>query len=193
MSIRAIRAIRALCAVGTFALVPAVVGAQDARPISVGVMGGLSLPMGDLADGVESGYNITGNIYFRPGTSRLTFRGDVGYESFSAKGSNNIAGIDLNVLSVTGNVMFPLGSMVAEGGIRPYLIGGGGLYRTQSEGTGVASGAESEASNDLGIAVGGGVEFKLAGFTTFGEARFVNVFRDGASSRWIPITFGIRF
>jgi len=170
--------------------VPAVVGAQDARPISVGVMGGLSLPMGDLADGVESGYNITGNIYFRPGTSRLTFRGDVGYESFSAKAN---LPFDINVLSFTGNVMFPLGSMVAEGGIRPYLIGGGGLYRIKAEGTGVASGAESDASNDLGIAVGGGVEFKLAGFTTFGEARFVNVFGDGASSRWIPVTFGIRF
>jgi opacity protein-like surface antigen len=188
-----LRAIRALCAVGTFALVPAIVGAQDSKPISVGVMGGLSLPMGDLADGVESGYNITGNIYFRPGSSKLTFRGDVGYESFSAKGSNSIAGFDLNVLSVTGNVLFPLGSAVAEGGIRPYLIGGGGLYRSTAEGTGAASGFDTDATNDLGIAVGGGVEFKLAGFSTFAEARFVNVFGDGDSARWVPVTFGIRF
>jgi len=190
MSLRAIRAIRAFCAVGTFALVPVIVGAQDSKPISVGVMGGISLPMGDLADGVESGYNITGNIYFRPGSSRLTFRGDVGYESFSAKAN---LPFDLNVLSVTGNVIFPLSSAVAEGGIRPYLIGGGGLYRSSFDGTGAISGTDSESSNDLGIAVGGGVEFKLAGFSTFAEARFVNVFGDGDSSRWIPVTFGIRF
>ncbi len=190
-----LRALRALCAVGTFALLPAVAGAQDSKPISVGVMGGLSLPMGDLADGVESGYNITGNIYLKPAASRFSFRGDVGYESFGGKASNSVVGFDLNVLSVTGNILFPLSSTTAEGSIRPYLIGGGGLYRTKFEGTGTASGQESESSNDLGIGVGGGFEFKLAGFSTFAEARFVNVFGDGeqSSSRWIPITFGIRF
>ncbi len=189
-----LRTIRALCAVGTFALLPAVVGAQDSKPISVGVMGGLSLPMGDLSDAVESGYNITGNVYFRPGASRLTFRGDVGYESFGGKGSSSVAGYDLNVLSVTGNVLFPLGTNTAEGSIRPYLIGGGGLYRSTAKGTGLASGFDSDATNDLGIAVGGGLEFKLAGFSTFAEARFVNVFGDGdGNARWIPVTFGIRF
>lgn len=188
-----LRTIRAFCAVGTFALLPAVVGAQDSKPISIGVMGGLALPMGDLADGVESGYNITGSIYLRPSSSKLMFRGDIGYESFSGKGSNSIAGYDLNVLSVTGNVVFPLGMNSTEGSIRPYIIAGGGLYRSSAEGTGVASGIESDASNDLGIAVGGGLEFKLAGFSTFAEARFVNVFGDGDSARWIPITFGIRF
>jgi opacity protein-like surface antigen len=188
-----LRALRALCAVGTFALIPAVAGAQDSKPISVGVMGGLSLPVGDLGDGFDSGYNITGNIYLKPAASRFSFRGDVGYESFGAKVNNSIAGVDLNILSVTGNILFPLSSSMAEGSIRPYLIGGGGLYRSKVEGTGAASG-ESESSNDLGIGVGGGLEFKLAGFSTFAEARFVNVFGDGDSdARWIPITFGIRF
>ena len=188
-----LRSLRAICAVGTFALLPAIAGAQDSKPISVGVMGGLALPMGDLADGVESGYNITGNIYLRPSASRFMFRGDVGYESFGGKGSNSVAGFDLNVLSVTGNIILPLASTTAEGSIRPYVIGGGGLYRSKADGTGAASGISTDASNDFGIAVGGGLEFRLAGFSTFAEARFVNVFGDGDSSRCIPITFGIRF
>jgi opacity protein-like surface antigen len=185
------RALKLAGLAGTLALLPAIAGAQDARSISFGVMGGLSLPMGDLADGVESGYNITGNVYLPLG-GKLKLRGDVGYESFAGKGSSSIAGFDYNVLSVTGNVMFPLGTERAEGGIRPYLIGGGGLYRgtTKIEVAGIS---RSTSNSDLGINAGGGFEFKLSGFTTFAEARFVNVFGDGDSSSWIPLTFGIRF
>jgi opacity protein-like surface antigen len=185
------RTVRLAGVVGALALLPALAMAQDSKPISVGVMGGLSVPVGDLGDGFDSGYNITGSVYLRPGTGRLSFRGDVGYESFGSKGSNSLVSADLNVLSVTGNVLFPIGT-AAEGGIRPYLIGGGGLYRTSVDVESVV-GNDSNSSNDLGIAVGGGLEFRLAGFSTFAEARFVNVFGDGNSSRWIPITFGIRF
>ena len=175
------RTLRLAGIAGALALVPALASAQDARPISVGVMGGLSLPIGDLGDGFDSGYNITGNVYFRPAASSLTFRADLGYDSFGAKAVNG----NLNLLSVTGNVMFPMGT-AAEGGIRPYVIAGGGLYRTSFEG--------GDAESDLGVNVGGGLEFNLSGFTTFAEARFVNVFGEGDfNARYIPITFGIRF
>jgi len=176
---------------GTLALMPALAGAQDARSLSFGIMGGLSLPMGDLGNAVESGYNITGSVY-APLGGKLKLRGDVGYESFAGKGSNSVAGFDFNVLSLTGNVILPLGTERAEGGIRPYLIGGGGLFRGTTK-LNIAGISGSESSSDLGINVGGGFEFKLSGFTTFAEARFVNVFGEGDSSNWIPITFGIRF
>ncbi len=185
---------RMLCVaglVGAITILPASADAQGTRPISVGVMGGLSMPMGDLGDAVESGFNITGSIYLRPAARTLMFRGDVGYESFSGKGSNSVVGYDLNVLSFTGNVIFPLGMGEGEGSIRPYLIGGGGLYRTSIDGTGAIGGSTSDTN--FGLAAGGGLEFQLAGFSTFAEARFTNVFSDGDSSRWIPITFGIRF
>ena len=185
---------RALAVTGLAAaltLAPSAAQSQDGRAISFGVMGGLSLPMGDLSDGVNSGYNITGNIWMPLG-STLKFRGDVGYESFGGKGSTSVAGFDFNVLSLTGNVVLPLGGEKAEGGIRPYLIGGGGLYRGTIK-VNVIGLSGSESSSDLGINAGGGFEFKLSGFTTFAEARFVNVFSEGESSRWIPITFGIRF
>ncbi len=167
--------------VGVLALVPAASQAQDASKLSFGVMGGLSLPMGDFGDGFKSGYNITGSLY-APLGDKLKLRGDVGYESFEPEVS---LGNNLNVLSFAGNVMFPLGAAAAEGGARPYLIGGAGLYRFGCDGC--------DYETDLGITVGGGFEFQLSGFTTFAEARLVNVFSENESTRWIPITFGIRF
>jgi hypothetical protein len=141
------RALKLAGLAGTLALLPAIAGAQDARSISFGVMGGLSLPMGDLADGVESGYNITGNVYLPLG-GKLKLRGDVGYESFAGKGSNSVAGFDYNVLSFTGNVIMPLGAERMEGGIRPYLIGGGGLYRSSTK---VSIGGRAAAASPRAI------------------------------------------
>ncbi len=174
------RALKLIGFAGALALLPAMAGAQEASKLSFGVMGGLSLPMGDFGDGFESGYNITGSIY-APLGEKLKLRGDVGYESFDTKiGSGNI-----NVLSFAGNVILPLGTAASEGGIRPYVIGGVGAYRFGCD--------DCDSETDLGINVGGGFEFRLSGFTTFAEARFVNVFSEGDSTNWIPITFGIRF
>jgi hypothetical protein len=178
---------------GALVVMPGVAAAQDGKPVSFGVMGGLSLPMGNLGDAYDSGYNITGNVYLMPAGKRFSLRGDVGYESFGGQSIGTVASSDFSVLSVTGNILFPLGSNSSEGSMRPYLIGGAGIYRGSSDITITGLGSESVSSTDLGIAVGGGIEFKLSGFTTFAEARFTNVFSDGDSSTWIPLTFGIRF
>ena len=45
----------------------------------------------------------------------------------------------------------------------------------------------------FGINVGGGFEFALSGFDTFVEARFHSVFTDNSSTKFIPISFGIKF
>ena len=175
---------------GALAIGPSSVDAQDAKKVSFGVMGGLSMPMGDLGDGYDSGFNITGSVH-APLSGKLRLRGDIGYESFAAKGIASIVDGTFNVLSFVGNVVLPLGQEASAGGIRPYVIGGAGLYRGSSE-IELLGVSRSVSSTDLGINVGGGVEFKLSGFTTFAEARFVNVFSDGSSS-WVPITFGVRF
>ena len=186
------RIVRWFAAAGALALCTGVAGAQDSKPISFGVMGGLSLPMGDFGDAYDSGYNITGNVYLTPSGQRFRLRGDIGYENFGGQSIGSVASSDFSVLSFTGNLVFPLGTSDGEGSIRPYVIGGGGLYRGSStiEVVGVS---RSESDTNFGIAVGGGFEFQLSGFTTFAEARFTNVFSDGDSARWIPITFGIRF
>jgi hypothetical protein len=50
-----------------------------------------------------------------------------------------------------------------------------------------------DAETDFGINGGVGLEFTLTGMSTFLEARYVNVFTEGESTAFIPITFGILF
>jgi len=170
---------------------PAALSAQASsdRPVSFGISGGLSLPMGDLGDAVESGYTAAGHIFFKPASfNALSFRGDVSYDRWTTKVSD-----DANVQSL-GFVANALYNVNTTGMVKPYLLGGVGAFnsKVKLDLPGGASG-DSESSTDLGIQVGGGLRFQLSGFSTFLEAKYVNVFGDGDSSNWVPITFGIRF
>lgn len=76
--------------------------------------------------------------------------------------------------------------------VKPYVLGGLGLYNgktTADFGSAEISGSDT----NLGLQAGAGVAFQLSGFSTFAEARLVNIFSDGNSSRFVPIVFGVRF
>ncbi len=176
------------------ALMPATAAAQNSRPLSVGVMGGMSVPTGNMGNDREIGFNLTGSVYLRPGAGQFMFRGDVGYDRF--EGNRRFE--NLNVALVTASIRVPIGSAAVEGGIRPYFVGGGGLYRRTTDIVVYDAPRETRSSNDFGVAFGAGVEFGVARFNIFAEARFVSVFGDRRdvflpSARWIPVTLGVRF
>ena len=163
---------------------------QAQRSISVGVSGGLSVPMGDLADAVDLGYNVTGHIYYTRSTTKLGFRGDVGYDSWEGKGSSAALDANLSSLAFVANGTYNFGESTAS--MRPYLLVGAGMYRTKSSSE-VAGVESSTTSSDAGIQGGLGLSFKLSGFDTFLEARYVNIFSEGNSTSFAPIVFGLRF
>lgn len=182
------RALRA-CALIAAIAAPAALSAQTAdKPVTFGVSSGLSLPMGDFSEGLNSGYNITGHVYFKPAALKsLRLRGDVSFDRFSYDGTDD----SFRSLGFVGNVVYdfptPSSSMV-----KPYVLGGLGLFNGKtSVDLGALEGSRSDTN--LGIQVGGGLAFQLSGFSTFAEAKLVNVFSDGESARFIPITFGVRF
>lgn len=180
------------CALVAALLIPAVASAQTTRAVSVGASGGLSLPMGDLGKGVESGYSVAGHIFLAPASmTMLSFRGDVSYDSWKGKGAS-AASVDANTsaMGFAGNALFTLGESNAA--MRPYLLGGGGAYRFKSSAE--VLGVETESTTTKpGIQIGAGANFKLSGFSTFLEAKYVNVFTEGSSTGYVPITFGVRF
>jgi opacity protein-like surface antigen len=175
---------------------------DDIRPVQFGISAGLTMPMGDVGDAFESGFNVTGHVWYRPGTfANLSFRGDVGFDRFQAK-DIVLAGIrskgTLTAIGGVANAVYSFPQTDASALLRPYVLVGVGLYNTRQKVTltvGEGGGTEEAEDTDtnFGLQGGAGLQFNLSGFSTFAEAKFVNVFTDGSSARWVPISFGVRF
>ncbi|QJR36676.1 outer membrane beta-barrel protein [Gemmatimonas groenlandica] len=172
--------------VAALMMTPAMVSAQSSA-VGFGVSGGLSVPTGDLGDAVDAGYSIAGHVFLKPAsTKNLRFRGDVSYTGFDYKNID----ASYRSLGFVGNALLDLSS---SGGVKPYVLGGVGAFNGKAS-TKIGSAAVvSTSSTDVGIQVGGGLNFQLSGFSTFLELKYVNVFTDGNSAGYIPITFGVRF
>ncbi|MGI8547956.1 MAG: outer membrane beta-barrel protein [Gemmatimonadaceae bacterium] len=135
------------------------------RPFSFGVSGGAAVPTGDLSDVASVGYNVTGSLGLSVPTLPVGLRVDGAYNSFGIKndlltgtGAGNVDG-NARVLSLTGNLVLPIPLVL----IRPYLIGGAGIYNvrlsaTATDQNGTSSGSASESK--FGFNLGAGVTIR---------------------------------
>ncbi|GAC1526001.1 MAG: hypothetical protein NVS2B16_34370 [Chloroflexota bacterium] len=160
-------------------------GAQS--PISLGLAAGASFPTGDVSNQANTGYNIQGSIAAHVPAAPIGFRADVLFNQFGGKGL--AGGGNLNILGVNGNATI---GIPVDIGFSPYLIGGIGYYHL--------SGDKTASDDKFGVNGGIGTRFGLAGFSTFAEVRYhnifsttPNVFATGSSTQFIPLTFGIMF
>ena len=168
-----------------FALVSlsATVGAQTIvpKPVQFGVAAGAVIPSGDISEDVETGYNGTVMVGFRPAMIPLGIRIDGAYNQMGAKGG----GGNIHVTSVTGNFIYKFPTT----GFSPYAIGGAGWCNAAVSVTGFGTVSE----NHFCWNAGGGISMQLSGFETFIEARYNRVVVDNGSLAYIPITFGVMF
>ena len=156
--------------------------AAQARPqLSLG--GGVTIPTGDLGDFTDAGWHGQVSLGYRPPLYPVGFRIDGAYTDL---GANNV-GVDFRAVSVTGNVVLEAPGLV----VRPYLIGGVGLYNTKVSGL--------DSRNNLGVNGGAGLRFRLMDFDAFVESRYHAAFDafgagdDERAAQYVPITFGIAF
>lgn len=152
------------------------------KPVQFGVALGAALPMSDLSDGVNTGYNGTLTVAFNPKMIPLGIRIDGAYNRFGVKSPLNG---NITITSATGNFVYTFPST----GVSPYAIGGAGLYHGSVDVPGFISGQ----GNKFGWNIGGGIKMPLSGFDTFLEARYNQIQGDGGTLKYIPITFGIMF
>ena len=194
---------RILCATAAMMLTAGAAQAQVARPFSVGVAGGVSMPMGDLNTGVNTGFNLAASVGYKPVMLPFGIRIEGAWDQFGLDKSgldaeDADAGVDGHVrsLSLTANAIVDIPNSTP---VKPYLIGGLGLYRVNisasaDAGDGTLT-ATSDAENKFGFNVGAGIRMPLGALDTYIEARYHQVqsvsFTD--NFRFIPITFGIRF
>ena len=175
---------RKMLAVAAFALMAPIAMAQ--AQLKFGIGAGVSMPGGDIKDGLETGYHVLANAAVQPPLSPVGLRVDGAWNQFSEKspGTDNF-----RIMSLSANAILGMpGAMV----VKPYAIGGVGMYNSKS------SAANSESSNDLGVNLGAGVSFGLAGFGAFAEVRWHKIFAEEVlgvkpNVSYIPLTFGITF
>jgi opacity protein-like surface antigen len=176
-----------------------------ASPITVAIMGGAAMPMGDLDDIGDMGFNLGAGVEF--GVSSLPFglRAELAYTRFGAWDISSPDGslsIRPSNLAVTLNAV--VGPTVPAATVRPYFIGGLGFYNAKFDVD--ATGDEidisgSDSKGGFGLNGGAGVRFQFVGFSSFIEARYHHMFKgmpdiESADESWtsagyLPIVFGI--
>lgn len=148
--------------------------------VQFGVAAGASIPVSDLADIANTGFNGTVTVGFTPAMIPLGIRIDGAYNQWGVKSA--FGGGNLRSTSVTGNFVYKM----PGASFSPYVIGGPGWYNLGASGGG-------SSQNEFGWNVGGGISMALSGFDTFIEARYNQIQTSGGSTKFIPITFGVMF
>ncbi len=156
--------------------------APASAQLRVQLGGGLSSPVGDFGDVVESGYQGRAGIQLGFPLFPLSFRAEGEASRFPAKELS-----DGHATLLGGNLSAVLG--LGGLGVSPYVLAGVGSYRLDFSDEIDAVGA----TTDVGYHAGIGVDLGLLGFGGFAEARLVNVSRDVGDVRTFPLTIGIRF
>lgn len=164
---------RAALALAATFIAPAALHAQTSFIVAAGA----AVPVGNTADELKMGYNATLGIGIKPPLAPIGLRIDGMYNSFDSKVGTGTG----RILAGTANVTLSALAMPVG-----YLIGGLGMYNLSASGGG---GSET----DFGFNAGAGLNFPLTGFSTFLEARFHFVNTELESTKFIPITFGLRF
>jgi len=156
------------------------------RTLQFGIAAGASLPISDLSNDANPGFNFTWPIGFYPRKLPVGIRVDLAYNSFGEKGNASFLPPGfLRFISATGNLVY----RISSGAIAPYLIGGAGVYNTQSD----LPDFVFAPSNRFGWNVGGGINVPLSALDVFLEARYNQIKVGNGSLKMIPITFGLMY
>lgn len=154
----------------------------QAQGINFGVGGGLTIPIGDFGDNFKTGWHGIANIGYNTPTG-FGVRGDFYY------GQNSLdASVDgkAKLAGGLGNLVY---SFQGAGPVRPYVIGGAGVFKAEAE-----VGNVSDSETKFTWAAGGGVKFKAGTDSNiFVEARYVSISTSGDKTNFIPISAGISF
>lgn len=194
---------------------PAAAQSLDTRTTMFTLGAGVSFPQGDALDDTNTGVAVIGGLTFRPATLPATFRLEAmytrfGFDEVTISDPEGSLSFDGSVGIVAGTINAIVGPAASPSGLRPYVIGGVGVYNVNQdfdiefsggEGGGAISGSEDETA--FGLNGGAGLDFPLGRLRGFIEARYHFVFTDfpdletgedgGRRASFVPVVFGLRF
>lgn len=180
------RTLAAVLALGGLLALGAV-RAEAQSGLNFGLGGGVSLPTGDFADFSKSlGWQGTAIVGYQPAGS-LGARADFLYGQ--TKFDRDEAGLD-GKTTLAGGLASLVYSIPSAGAVKPYLIGGAGVYNVKIDPDGLPSDDETKFAAGGGL----GIKFKAGSDANFFvEGRFINVFTSGSDANFIPVTVGVTF
>ena len=168
--------------------------AQVARPISFGVSAGAAIPTGDMGEGLNTGFGLTGLADMKTPTLPVNFRAELSFNRFGVK--DMPAGVDGSSRIFAG-IVNAVASIPTSGSVKPYLLGGPGVYSLK---TTLSDGDVDVSTSKTAVGLNGGMglNFHVGTFSTFAEARYHYIFSKdddtgATNSQTIPLSFGIRF
>jgi hypothetical protein len=154
--------------------------AHAQRAVSLVVAGGVSLPVGNFAEGVGTGWHAGAGLLLSSPMQPISLRVDATRHQFEFDAATG----NQAIISGTLNLLYRLPS--AGKPLAPYLSGGAGAYHASCGGD-----ATCDSATHFGWNVGAGSRMVIVGLRTFIEARYHTVVQSGTNARFIPITVGI--
>ena len=185
--------IRLVAALVFAATAPLAAQSVAGSPVQLGVMGGRTKPLGDLANGASNDWNFGGLVLFGAPQSRFRLRVDGQWQRI--EGAVSGGGLacascsyytnarNLRVLDATANAVFST-PVSSSGSV--YFIGGVGVYSARSSLVSSVNSTyrrETETATRAGINGGVGATFKVGRHDAFVEARVHDLFGSSAFSR----------
>lgn len=165
-------------------------------PIQFGVLGGVSFPLSDASNALNTGWNAGAFLNFGVANWPFGVRIDGQWNQFNYKGTSG--NLHFRDIHGTADAVFNVGSGQAA---KFYLLAGVGVYNLRT--TGNDSGFDLSASNSqtkFGLNGGVGLKFNVGSLSPFVEARYHYVFTgnngntDNSSKfQMIPVSVGLSF
>lgn len=146
---------------------------------------GVGIPLGNFDDVVKIGWQGTAAVSFEPRNLPVGIQVDGTYSRFSDETPFDISS---QLIYGTADAVYRFQSS-EDTKVRPYLIGGLGIYNSKETGSDALGGS----STKFGINAGAGFDFKAGSAALFLEGRFHDVFVAGPNVEFFPINLGVRF
>jgi opacity protein-like surface antigen len=177
-------AVASLLAANSFAAMAKKSAASAEKKTSFQVSAGVDMPM---EDGYKMGFGFAGGLNYKMGPA-LGLLGELSYHTLG--GDEIVPGVELESFNIIG-VLAALKYTLGTSNTRPYLLGGLGFFNWSTSvvvpgfGTLIPATKVDVDGTDIGIAIGGGVDFGKF----FAELRYMDV--DGFG--FLPINVGLKF
>ncbi len=173
----------------------------------IGVAGGAAVPMGNVADIYDTGFNVDVPIGWQSLTTPWGLRLDASYnqlmgQSFSATGVQSFDASDAKLWSGMLDLTLKFPNGASKTGF--YVMGGGGVHHFSDlvrsvtfqtdPGTGTTSAViRTQDDTKFGWNAGAGFSFGIGAADLYVESRYVSVMTDGEHTNYVPVVLGVRF